>query len=293
MKNLLIIIFTFVSIIFFADFTFGQSQNSANLRVMTFNIRYNEPRDGENAWEFRKQKVADVIRFHKADLVGVQEALIGQLKDLETLLPNFGWCGAGRDDGKESGEFSAILYRKDRFKLLESKTFWLSQTPEAVGSKSWDAALPRIVTLAKFQDKLTKKTFYQFNTHFDHIGEKARQESAKLILSNISKIAGNKIPYVLTGDFNVVEDSEPYKILTGKSIEKFPLILKDARYESRNSHFGGNSTFSGFKELEPNRKIDYIFVKDGTKVFEHGILSDLWNGKWASDHLPVLAEISF
>lgn len=275
----------------FLNFVFAQSKNDKTLRVMTFNIKYNEPRDGENAWENRKTKVADVIRFHKADIVGVQEALIGQLKDLETLLPNFAWCGVGRTDGKNDGEFSSILYRKDRFKLLETKTFWLSETPEIAGSKSWDAAITRIVTWAKFQDKQTKKTFFHFNTHFDHIGEKARQESAKLILAQMEKLGGTKFPFVLTGDFNVVESSEAYKILTGSSNEK--TSLKDARYISQNGHFGGNSTFSAFKTLEPNRRIDYIFVKDGTKVFEHGILSDLWDGKWASDHLPVLAEISF
>ncbi|MEZ5344801.1 MAG: endonuclease/exonuclease/phosphatase family protein [Pyrinomonadaceae bacterium] len=263
------------------------------LRVMTFNIKYNEPRDGENAWEFRKQKVADVIRFHKADIVGVQEALIGQLRDLEALLPGFAWCGVGRTDGKNEGEFSAILYRKGRFKLLETNTFWLSTDPLKAGSKSWDAAFPRIVTWAKFRDNISKKTFFQFNTHFDHVGAKAREESAKLILAKIESLAGTGSSFVLTGDFNVEENSVPYAILTGKTAEKYPLVLKDARYDSRNGHFGGNSTFSGFKDLIPNRKIDYVFVKRGTAVFEHGVLSDIWDGKWASDHLPVLAEISF
>ena len=293
MKKILLPVFTIFILLLFADISFSRNKNEETVRVMSFNIKYNEPRDGDNAWEFRKQKVADVIRFHKADLIGVQEALVGQLKDLETLLPDFAWCGAGRTDGKTDGEFSAILYRKARFKLLETQTFWLSETPETAGSKSWDAAITRIVTWAKFEDKFTKKTFIQFNTHFDHVGEKARQESSKLILKNIERIAGNKFPFVLTGDFNVVEDSIPYKILTGKAAEKFTLQLKDARYESRNGHFGGNSTFSGFKELIPNRRIDYIFVKKGIKVLEHGILSDIWDGKWASDHLPVLAEINF
>jgi len=115
----------------------AQSRDARSLRVMTFNIRYNEPRDKENAWPNRKEKAAGVIRFHKADLVGGQEALIGQLKDLEALLPDFAWCGAGRADGKESGEFSAILYRKSRFKLLDTRTTWLSETPLAAGSKGW------------------------------------------------------------------------------------------------------------------------------------------------------------
>ncbi|MEZ5427893.1 MAG: endonuclease/exonuclease/phosphatase family protein [Pyrinomonadaceae bacterium] len=273
----------------------GETKQPKTLRVMTFNIRYNEPRDKENAWPNRKEKVADVIRFHKADLVGVQEALIGQLRDLETLLPGFARCGVGRDDGKEKGEFSAILYRKDRFKLLETSTFWLSETPETPGSKGWGANYARIVTWAKFRDLQTKTTFFHFNTHFDHETPKARLEGAKLLLQRIAGIAG-KEPFVVTGDFNLVETEEPYLVLTGKEKPadlKTDLSLKDARYRSVNGHFGGNSSFNGFKELIPNRKIDYIFVKEGVRVFEHGILSDRWDGLWASDHLPVLAEIAF
>ncbi len=261
---------------------------TAAVRVITFNIRYNEPKDGVNAWANRKTKVADVIRFHKADLAGVQEAQFGQLKDLETLLPDFAWCGVGRTDGKEDGEFSAILYRKERFRLIERKTFWLSETPEKAGSMGWDAAFPRIVTWAKFQDRRTRKTFFHFNTHFDHRGEKARSESAKLIISQIEKIAA-KAPFVLTGDLNVREDSDAYKVLSKAS----KIGLKDARYASKNGHFGGTSTFNAFKELIPGMKIDYVFVKDGMQVYEHGVLSDRWDGLWASDHLPVLAEIGF
>lgn len=252
------------------------------IRVMSFNIRYNEPRDGVNAWPNRKQKVADVIRFHKADLIGVQEAQIGQLRDLEKLLPDFAWCGVGRTDGKEDGEFSAILFRKSRFRLLETGTFWLSETPDKPGSMGWDAAYPRIVTWARFRDNRSKRTFVHFNTHFDHRGEKARIESAKLILEKIPAIAG-RLPYFLTGDLNVTEDTEAYKTLAA--------TLKDARYTSTNGHFGGESTFSAFKELSPGMKIDYIFVQDGIMVREHGVLSDRWDGLWASDHLPVLAEI--
>lgn len=261
--------------------------NSASVRVMSFNIRYDEPRDGVNAWSNRKTKVADVIRFHKADLIGVQEALLSQLRDLETLLKDFSWAGVGRTDGKEAGEYSAILYRKSRFQLLQTETFWLSENPSEPGSKGWDAAYPRIVTWAKFRDRVSKKTFFHFNTHFDHVGVKARNESASLILKRIGEIAG-KFPVLLTGDLNVVENSDAYRTLkNGNSTTK----LSDARHASSNGHFGGDSTFSAFKELEPGRKIDYVFVRQGMVVREHGALSDRWNGLWASDHLPVLAEI--
>jgi len=257
------------------------------LRVMSFNIRYNEPRDKENSWPNRKEKAAGVIRFHKADLVGVQEALIGQLKDLEAMLPDFAWCGTGRADGKEGGEFSAILYRKSRFKLLDTRTTWLSETPLAAGSKGWGANFPRIITWAKFHDNLTKRIFFHFNTHFDHQSEIARRESARLMLKQTGDVAG-RLPFVITGDFNAVEDSEPYRILTAKGNG-----IKDAGHSSLNPNFGPTSTFNNFGPLIPNRKIDFIFVREDTTVTEHGVLADQWDGLWASDHLPVLAEISF
>ena len=277
-----------ISILCCSFIAYGQQSSDLRaLRVMTFNIRYDEPKDGVNAWPNRKQKVADVIRFHNADIVGVQEALLSQLRDLEKLLPYLAWCGVGRDDGKEAGEYSAILYRKSRFRLLACETFWLSPTPQTPGSKGWDAAYPRIVTFAKFRDRVTRRTFYHFNTHFDHRGEKARTESASLILRKIGEIAGTS-PFVLTGDLNVKEDSDAYKTLTNKNATT---KLSDARYASVNGHFGGDSTFNEFKELQPGRKIDYIFVREGMRVLEHGALSDQWNGLWASDHIPVLAEI--
>jgi len=264
----------------------GDSEKVRYIRVMTFNIRYDEPRDKENAWPNRKELVASMIRFHHADLVGVQEALERQMRDLEKLLPEYSWVGVGRDDGKAGGEFSAILYRKARFSNLESSTFWLSETPDVPG-KGWDADYPRVVTWIKLKDATTGKLFFHFNTHFDHRGEKARTESAKLILTRIGELAG-KLPFVLTGDLNVKEDSDAYRTLkAGNSTTH----LVDAKYASVNGHFGGDSTFNEFKDLQPGRKIDYIFVREGIRVLEHAALSDQWNGLWASDHLPVLAEI--
>lgn len=276
-----------LAVLLLIDSASAQGRNDSTIRVMSFNIRYDEPRDGVNAWPNRKKKVAGVIRFHKADLVGVQEALLTQLRDLEKVLPDFAWCGVGRTDGKEAGEYSAILYRKSKFRLLETNTFWLSETPDKSGSKGWDAAFPRIVTWAKFKDRKTGKTFVHFNTHFDHVGERARAESSSLILKKAGEIEG-KGPFVVTGDFNVTEDSGAYKTIMAGT-EK--IKVADGRYASSNGHFGGDSTWNGFKEIVPGRKIDYVFVRQGIKVVEHGVLSDSWNGLWASDHLPVLAEI--
>jgi endonuclease/exonuclease/phosphatase family metal-dependent hydrolase len=257
------------------------------LRVMTFNIRYDEPRDKENAWPNRKELVASMIRFHNADLVGLQEALLRQINELEKLLPEYGWVGVGRDDGKTGGEYSAILYRKSRFALLASSTFWLSETPD-VPSKGWDAAYPRVVTWAKLRDTSTKKIFFLFNTHFDHRGEQAREQSARLLLQRIDRIGG-RLPVITTGDFNFKESAVGYQILTGKNDSQSQ--LKDARYLSEYGHHGPTSTFNEFKALIPEMKIDYVFVKGGIRVHQHGALSDTWNGRFPSDHLPVLAEI--
>lgn len=262
------------------------------IRVMTFNVRYDEPRDNANAWPNRKELVASMIRFHNADLVGVQEALKRQLEDLDTLLPEYSRVGVGRADGKTGGEYSAILYRKTRFESLESSTFWLSETPN-VPSPGWDAAYPRIVTWAKFKDLKTGKIFFHFNTHFDHRGVRARKESARLLLNRISQ-TGGELPVVVTGDFNFTESSEGYQLLTGKNSGESvssKSVLRDTRYSSPHGHHGPTSTFNEFKALVPGMKIDYVFVKGSIRVIQHGVLSDTWDGRFPSDHLPVLAEI--
>ncbi len=272
--------------------TSGYPEEARYVRVMTFNIRYDEPRDKENAWPNRKEMVASMIRFHQADLVGVQEALERQMTDLEKLLPDYAWVGVGRADGKAGGEFSAIMYHKARFSRLESSTFWLSETP-GVPSKGWDAAYPRVVTWVKLKDSTTGKLFFHFNTHFDHRGVLAREESARLLLKRINSIAG-QLPVVVTGDFNFNESSIGYQILTGKTLQKeirSQSSLRDARYLSQHGHHGPTSTFNEFKALIPEMKIDYVLVKGTVRVLQHGALSDTWNGRFPSDHLPVLAEI--
>jgi endonuclease/exonuclease/phosphatase family metal-dependent hydrolase len=262
-------------------------------RVMTYNIRYDDPRAGEIAWANRREMVASMIRFHGADIVGLQEALANQLADLERMLPGFVAFGAGRDDGGRKGEFSAILYNKARFKFLSGATFWLSETPNVPGSKGWDAAYPRVVTWAKFEERATRKTFFHFNTHFDHRGERARVESARLLLQSIRRIAGRSSPFIVTGDFNFNEAAEEYRILTGKADGKSSgaRVLHDARYLSPHGHHGPTATFNDFKALVPDSKIDHVFIGGAVKVRQHGVLSDTWDGRFPSDHLPVLAEV--
>ena len=264
-----------------------------SLNVMSFNIRFANPGDGEHDWNHRRPLVKSVIQFHEADLIGVQEALRSQLEDMKKDMPEYEWFGVCRNDGSANpnpdGEFSAILYRKDRFEKLDGNTFWLSLTPDIPGSKDWDANITRIVTWAKFRDRTNNKIFYHFNTHFDHIGVQARAESAKLIREKINSIAGNEI-VILTGDFNCSDQETPYQIITDPKARP---QLSDALYKSKIPHHGPLASFAGNFRLDGliDHRIDFIFISDHVIVNKHAILSDNWNGNLASDHLPVLAEI--
>ena len=261
------------------------------LRVMSYNIRYDNPDDGENAWVHRRDAVASMIRFHKADVVGVQEALAHQIDDLTARLPGFDWFGVGRDDGKKEGEFTAVLYRTRRLMSEERSTFWLSETPDRPGL-GWDAACNRTVTWGRFVDVSTRRLFFFFNTHFDHRGERARAESTHLLLSKIDALAPKDTPVVITGDFNYTPDSEPYQVLTRRGPNPEIRIFYDARRMSGVDHHGPTGTFNGFDiQAVTGQTIDYIFVSREWQVLFHGTLSDTFDGRFPSDHMPVLAEI--
>ena len=256
---------------------------------MTFNIRYNNPGDSLNAWPNRKDKLASQVLYYAPQLLGVQEALVRQMNDLRERLKRYKSLGVGRDDGKEKGEFSAIFYDTTRLQVLQSETFWLSQTPAIIGSKGWDAAITRIVTWAKFRDKKSRKIFYYFNTHFDHIGKEARRESAKLLLQKVKEIAG-ATQAIITGDFNATPSDEPIQIITDKSN---PLHLIDSKEISQTPHYGPAGTFTGFQSKEvSNEPIDHIFLKGKWKVLNHATISETWEGRFASDHFAVLATLS-
>ncbi len=258
------------------------------LQVMTFNIRMNTASDSLNAWPYRKDKLASQILFHDVQLLGVQEALHVQMMDLQERLPHFRSIGVGRDDGNTKGEYSAIFYDTTRLAVLNSATFWLSQTPEVIGSKGWDAAITRIVTWAKFRDKKSKKIFYAFNTHFDHIGKIARKESATLVLQKVKEIAGNT-PAIITGDFNATPNDEPIKVITDPSNS---LRLTDSKEVSISKHYGPTGTFNSFGPKErDDQPIDYIFIRHKWKVLKHATISQSWDGRFASDHFAVLATV--
>lgn len=253
------------------------------MNVITYNIRYNTPSDKENAWSNRREEVIKLLKHHNADIFSVQEALYDQIMDLKEGMSGFNYVGVGRDDGNINGEFSAIYYNSNRYILIENGTFWLSKTPK-IPSKSWDAALNRICTWAKFKEKETLKTFYIFNTHFDHKGVKARMESAILILKKIGEISGRKDPVILTGDFNLTPSEKPLALIRQK--------LKDSRQITRTIPQGPEGTFNGFDfagKLE--NRIDYIFVNKLITVNKYSVLTDSKDGRYPSDHLPVLTEL--
>ena len=259
----------------------GIAQKPVN--VITYNIRYNTPTDKENAWPNRRADVVALLKRHKVDVFSVQEALFNQIMDLKEGMTGFDYVGVGRDDGNINGEFSAIYYNTNRYILTESGTFWLSKTPK-VPSKSWDAALNRICSWARLKEKETQKTFYIFNTHFDHIGVKARKESAILILKKISEIADRKDPVLLTGDFNLTPEEKPLILIRQK--------LKDSRQICKTVPQGPVGTFNGFdfaSKLE--NRIDYVFVNKLIEINKYSVLTDSRENRYPSDHLPVLVEL--
>ncbi|MDP4238465.1 MAG: endonuclease/exonuclease/phosphatase family protein [Bacteroidota bacterium] len=269
-------------ILLFGNTSMGQGVKNAPFNVITYNIRMNTPDDGVNAWPLRKDKVAGLLRFHQADIFNVQEALPEQMDDLVKSFPDFAHVGVGRDNGKRLGEHMAIFYKTGRFTKEKDGMFWLSETPDRPG-RGWDAQCNRTVTWIKLKDKITQKTFYVFDTHFDHMGNKAREESAKLILKSIKEINKENQPLILTGDFNLTKKSLPIQMLLKE--------LNDAQDKSQTLPYGPEGTSGGFDVKVMPVKIDFVFINPKVEVLRHGVLSDSFGLFYPSDHLPVLVEV--
>ena len=266
------------------------SDSDKSMSVMSFNIRYDNPGDGANAWSNRKALVASFLNEKRPDIIGFQEALKHQVDDLNNALSDYDYIGVGRDDGKESGEFGPVFFLKEKFELVASSHFWLSETPDITGSKSWGAALPRIVTWLQLKNKQNGYTFYVFNTHFSHVSIYARNESTILLLNKIKTIAGNA-PVVLTGDFNAPPKEKMYRTMTNNW--NGYLQLWDSRRLTPDYEEALQPTFNGFKHDNPPVIIDHIFVNgyfDVNNITTHHIIE---NDVFISDHFPVCVELSF
>lgn len=256
---------------------------SQELKLMSYNIKYANENDGENSWSNRKDFITNQLKFYEPDIFGVQEALKKQLDHFTENLHDYEFVGVGRDDGKTGGEYSAILFKENKFKVLENGTFWLSKTPSKP-SKDWDAALPRICTYALFEEKESGKKFWYFNTHFDHIGVLARKNSAKLILQKIAEINTDDLPVILSGDFNLEPDSEPIQLIKN--------TLNDSKEAAEIVSFGSEGTFNGYNYDEAERRrIDYIFVNDEVEVEKYGVLTDSKEKRFPSDHFAVMVVL--
>ena len=256
--------------------------HAQSIKVMTYNIRLDTPVDSINQWPNRTKKVFDLIRKYDPDILGVQEAIHHQLMDLVKNLPQYDYVGVGRDDGKTKGEYSAILYKKERFSILKSGTFWLSETPDVPGSKSWDAAITRVASWAKMNDKKTKKEFLSINTHFDHIGKEARRHSAELLKQKANEL-GKDLPVIITGDFNCMRSDAPYSTIMNpdglRLIDPLP-----------GEPIG---TFCGFKVNGIEcRAIDYIFYTNQWTASNYKVITDNDGKYYPSDHLPVMTTFT-
>ncbi len=256
------------------------------LRVASYNLRMDTPRDGENAWANRKEMVKGLIRFHQLDIVGTQEGFKHQLEDI-LEIGGYDYVGAGRDDGKDAGEHSAILFNTRRLSLLDNGDFWFSETPEEP-SKGWDATCcNRVCSWAKFKEVESGKEFFVFNVHYDHEGKVARYNSSLLLLERIKQIAEG-YPLFATGDFNAVPEAEPIRLIydSGKLNDSYQVTLEPP--------YGTVGTFNAFNIDAPmQNRIDYIWVTPGITVARYGVLNDIRHGRFPSDHFPVVIDASF
>ena len=263
------------------------SEEKVNVRWATFNMRLDTPADSLNNWKYRMERVAQYIQDMKLDVVGAQEVLQNQFNDLKSLLPDFEGVGVARDDGKETGEYSAVFYRKTVFDALDSGTFWLAENPDSVGMMGWDAVCVRVATWAKLQHKATGKIVMAVNTHFDHVGKVARRESALLIIRKIKEIVGDR-PAVLTGDFNVTDQNEAYNTIVSNEF-----VLLDAHKVAEKTS-GASYTFHGFDkvDMEKRSKIDFVFVTPQIKVLHSEVTPEVKEAL-LSDHNPQWTELEF
>ena len=268
-------------------------QAASDIRVMSYNIRYGTANDGPNHWNLRKDWMAETIRAFDPDLLGTQETLAFQKDFLARKLAVYEAFGVGRDEGNDKGEMTALFYRKDRFEKVEGGHFWLSETPEKPGSKSWDTSLTRMVSWVRLKDKNRSDDaapILFLNTHFDHMGKVARKESSRLIRSKSLELAKGG-PIILTGDFNAGDNEPPYPALFG-ILEGKPSHLIDTFRAIHPQRGNEEGTFSSFSARETHgARIDWIGCSRDWQIREAGIDRTQKDGRTPSDHFAVSAVL--
>ncbi|WP_122090941.1 endonuclease/exonuclease/phosphatase family protein [Halalkalicoccus subterraneus] len=263
------------------------SSRDRSVRTVTFNIRYSNPED-EYPWEERIDRVTGTIRDLNPDLLGLQEAQPNQWDDLREELDEFEWHGVGRDDGEREGEFAPLAWRPDRFEMLETGEFWFSETPNEPGSVGWDADLPRVAVWARLRDRETDRLFWHINVHFDHIGERARLESAGMLRERAAAEENAGATVVVTGDLNANPYSEPYCLLLKNVLNGISSPLVDTIHYA-DSVDGPRETYHEFSD-ELRRRIDYILVSRDADVRSFRTLP-IRVGEFRSDHLPIVTVL--
>jgi len=288
-KTIIAFITTLMSINGFLSFGSCKKQSSEQieqpLKVMTFNIRLDAPSDSINNWKYRKSDVCKMIKYYQPDLLGMQEVCYNQKEYLKQELTQYSMLGVGRDDGKEAGEHCPIFFNTSRFTLLRHGDFSLSEIPDSIGIKGWDASYNRIATWAILQEKTGRKIFIYLNTHLDNDGNTARKKGVQLILDKIKEVAPN-IPAIITGDFNCKQDEEPILILEKMGMQN--------AYKAAGIIYGPPWSFHDFGRLSVEKRtlIDYVFVSDGSKIDRCRVIQDKSDNSFLSDHCPVLVDLT-
>lgn len=251
------------------------------LKIESFNLRYDNPDDGINAWPKRREMVITHIQSVKPDILALQEVLAHQLDWLSAQLTDYRCVGVGRDNGKREGEFVPICYRTDNLEALDSGHFWLSDTPNQAGSIGWGAHLPRVTSWIKLKYHSSPNTLVTFNTHFSHVSAEARSKSAELLLEQVRNISG-QLPIIISGDFNAPPAELSYRHL----IENTSLPLQDTA-----TAIAPHPTFNGFGTADPAVRIDYIFTSKGFRVLDFSTFRINIEGRYISDHYPIMATV--
>ncbi|MFC7154385.1 endonuclease/exonuclease/phosphatase family protein [Halomarina halobia] len=271
------------------DRRFGSGGRPTTVRACSFNVRYDNPED-EYSWDERLPRVVETVEEIAPGLLGVQEAQPNQYDDLRAALDDYEWYGVGRDDGDREGEMVPVAWRADRYRVRETGEFWLSETPDEP-SVGWDADLPRVTTWASLSHRETGRRLWLCNTHFSHVGETARVESAKLVRERADERAMAGEDVVVTGDCNSKPSERPYQILTGTAGSPASPLFDPRREADTDTVSGPWGTYHGFTpEIED--RIDYVFTADTAAVDWYRTL-DVRPGEYRSDHLPVVTEVEF